>query len=411
MTKRLMRIMPAAIFAGTVVLAAGPALADTTDFADLQAGLGYSSNPRLLLNARSSVFGRLSAYGQHAWRSETGETSLSGYVEDTTYFNAYGTKLIFDLGAHTRRAVSSNVTVFGQLGFSGDYAGQLANRIYYVPGGPPVTDPGNPLPPTGDNQDLLGLVGHQYRLQGEVGASIRTDPKGTLSLSAGAEHFWFSGARSGSDYSIYFGTLGYDRIVSERTSVGGQLTLQRQDFAGSRYANIANPALRLHTQLGETIFGDFSIGILAIDNHANGHSSNSVSPSFSGRLCSTTTESRLCFHAARDAQSQLSAGLLDSSGQPSVSTSVGLNYYRRLGRLDTIQASLSGQRHSTIDRLQGQTFTATYLNGVVGYDRKVGQRFSIGANAGARKLYQPGPDPRIDLTASGYLRYRIGDIL
>ena len=410
MSKRITCAVPAAIVAGTIIFAV-PAQADTTDFADLQAGIGYSSNPHLLLNSSSSVFGRLSAYGDHTWRSGVGHTSLTAFVENTTYVNNYGSKQIFDLGAFTRQAVSSNVTVFGRLGFSGDFAGQLANRIYYVPGGPPVTDPGEPPPPTSDYQDLLGLAGRQYRVQGEAGASIHTDPKGTLSLNAGAEHFWFSGSRAASDYTIYFGTVGYDRIVSEHTTLGGQLTLQHQDFASGRSANIFNPALRLHSQFSETITADLAVGALVIDENGNGRTSTSVSPSFSGRICSTTANSRFCFHAAHDAQSQLTAGLVNSGGRPTVSTVVGASYYRHLSRDDTIQASFVGHHQRTVDNILGQNFTSTYLTGIVGYDHKIGQRLSIGLTAGARKLYQPGPDPSMDLNGMVSVRYRVGDLL
>ena len=49
--------------------------------------------------------------------------------------------------------------------------------------------------------------------------------------------------------------------------------------------------------------------------------------------------------------------------------------------------------------------------GVVGYDRKLCQRWAAGVNGGVRKLFQDGPDPKLDLNASIYVRYRLGDLL
>jgi len=117
------RAIIALLFGGTTLWTA-PAVAATNDFIDLQAGLGYSSNPFLRLDSNSSAFGRLSIYGQHAWESERGKTSLSAYLENTTYFNHYGSKQIFDLNAHTQQAVSETVSIFGTATFSGDFAGQ-----------------------------------------------------------------------------------------------------------------------------------------------------------------------------------------------------------------------------------------------------------------------------------------------
>src|SRR6202008_249140 len=89
------------LFAGAMLWTA-PAVAATKDFIDLSAGGGFSHNPVFGLNNNLSAFGRLSLYGQHAWQSETGSTSLSAYLENTTYFNNYGSKQIFDLNAHTQ---------------------------------------------------------------------------------------------------------------------------------------------------------------------------------------------------------------------------------------------------------------------------------------------------------------------
>jgi hypothetical protein len=406
------RGLRAFIVAGTVLSSAGPALADTRDFIDLRAAVGFSSNPRLRLNSSSSAFGRLSAYAEHGWHSERGKTTLSAYVENTTYLKDYGSKQIFDLDARTQQAVSPNVSVFGDLRFTGDFAGQLSNRLYSVPSEPPVTDPGNPIPPDTNNPDLFGLVGRQYRIEGQVGASIRTSAKGTLSVSAGAEHLMFSGRNSPSSYNVYFGSVGYNHQVTERTGVGATLFLQRQDFAGSDYANVINPTLTAHTQLSETMTASGAVGILTIQQHRNGETHTSTSPSFSASLCNATSVGSFCGRIARDAQTALGRALANTTGEAAVRTSASLDYYRRLGRNDTFQASISGTRYSTAEAIPGDgRFRTTYLSTVVGYDRKLGPRMSAGVSGGARKLFQTGPDPRIDLNASAYLRYRIGDLL
>ncbi|HSU68619.1 MAG TPA: hypothetical protein VLJ39_17190, partial [Tepidisphaeraceae bacterium] len=117
------------VIAGTLLLTCEAAAAKTTDYIDLEAGLGFSTNPLLQLHSHSTAFGRVSAYGVHSWETEQGSTTLTGYVENTTYFRDYGSKQIFDLGAHTNQRVSQTVTLFGDLDFSGDFAGQLSNRL------------------------------------------------------------------------------------------------------------------------------------------------------------------------------------------------------------------------------------------------------------------------------------------
>ncbi len=411
MKKQLGWGLAAFVVAGTVVFGAAPARATTTDFIDLNAGLGYSSNPFLDFRGNSSAFGRISAYGQHAWESETGKTSLSAYLENTTYFKNYNSKQIFDLNAHTQQAVSPSVSIFGTVNFSGDFAGQLSNRLYYVPSEPPPVDSGNPLPPPTTNPDLIGLQGRQYRLTGEVGASIRAGPKGTFSLAAGAERLIFTGNNEPPDYNIFFGSFGYHHQVSERTAVGGTVYLQRQDFAGSDYSNVVNPVITLQSHLSETLTVDGAVGALVIERHNNGESKTTTTPSFSFGLCSRTSLSSFCGRISRDAQSALGAGIPNTSGQSAVTTEGQLTYYRQLGRDDTIQTSLSATHYSTPNPIPGQSFNRTYVSAVVGYDHKFGRRFSAGVHLGARELYQPGPNPDVDLNGNLYLRYRIGQLL
>ena len=397
--------------AGSIFVGGSPTMADTASFVDLTAAAGYASNPFQRIPSRSSVFGRLSAFGVQQWRSEKGTTSISGYVEDTTYARDYGSKQIFNIDAHTSQAVSPTVTLFGDLSATGDFAGQLSNRLTYVPSQPPVTEPGNPLPPTSTNPDVFGLSGREYTLTAQGGASIRTSPKGTLSLSAGAERLIFTGPNSPSNYSIFYGSVGYARQISERSTLGGTVYLQRQEFKGGDHASIVDPTLTFHSQLSETLAADAAVGVLFINEHHLGVSHNSTSPSFSAGLCSSTTSSRICGRFARDAQSALGTPIGNQTGETAISTRLSADYYRKLSAASTIQASLSAVRYSSTQAFNNQKFHTDYLSAVVGYDHKIGHRLAAGVSVGVRKLSQPGPDPRTDLNGQVYLRYRIGDLL
>jgi hypothetical protein len=171
----------ASVIALAAVVGGSGAEAKTTNFIDFEAGLGYASNPGLQFNSQSSLFGRISARGVHSWSSERSSTTLSAYLENSTYFKNYGSKQIFDLEGNTSYSVSPNVSVYGSLGFQGDFAGQLSNRLLPLPTQPVVIDPLNPLPLPSTTPDLFGISGRQYRLSGQVGASIRANARGTIS--------------------------------------------------------------------------------------------------------------------------------------------------------------------------------------------------------------------------------------
>ena len=108
-------------------------------YLDLTGSLGYSTNPLLrTVNSDGSLYGRASARGVHMWNGELSSTSLSAFVEGTTYFNDYGVKSIFSVSGDHQRQVSERVGLFGSAGASGDLAGQLSNRFLYVPPLPEV---------------------------------------------------------------------------------------------------------------------------------------------------------------------------------------------------------------------------------------------------------------------------------
>jgi hypothetical protein len=59
----------------------------------------------------------------------------------------------------------------------------------------------------------------------------------------------------------------------------------------------------------------------------------------------------------------------------------------------------------------GRTFSAaTYDRAAASYSRRIATRLFGGVNLAARKLTQNGPDPKTDLNASLFIRYRLGDV-
>lgn len=420
----LSRLPAIALAAGSLVTAA-PAVAQQADqaaessgqqqanrrvvtYVDFSASAGFASNPLLRLKNESSAFGRLSVSVFHAWNTERSSTWLSGYLEDTTYLKgAYGSKVIFRANGHTDQALSEKLRVYADVNVSGDVAGQLSNRFTLEP--PIVIPPGGTPPP--NNPELFNLSGRQYRVGAQVGASISAGERSNISLSAGANHGFFTGGNKSADYSTYQAGLGWGHKLSERTSVGVNVNLQHQDFSGSDYANVVNTMLTGNTQLAQDIQATGSVGVMAVYNHRAGQTEHSYSPSFAVSVCKTGEFSSFCARGSRDAQAPLGIGIAQGARTASITTTFDLSYRRRVSEFSNVYASVNGTRNSTVGRLQSGRFESTYLSGLVGYDHKIGQRLFAGVTVGARRVYQDGPDPKMDLNGNFYLRYRLGDLL
>lgn len=400
------------------VLWASPALAqDTTDstsapeaaqrasaqYLDLSASLGYSTNPLLrTANSEGSFLGRASARGVSAWSDELSSSSISGFVEGTSYFNDYGIKSIFSVNANTARQVSETVGVHASAGISGDLSGQLSNRFLYVPTAPEVPDPTVPFPPTVDDPDLFSFSGRTYRIYGQAGASIRTGARSRVGISGGASRAIFTGSAL-DDYTTFYASGSYGLDLSERTTVGGRLGVTRTEYDGSDdHSTIINPAATLRTRLSENLSASVALGVSFASIDRGLSERHSTNLSVNGSLCKTTESERLCGRVARYAQTSASSSLVTTN-------SVGVDWFKKLDEAQTLQLSASVVHYVSEDVLNDKR-KSDYLRFAASYSRRINDRLSGGVDLGARNLRREGPDPDTDISGTVFIRYRIGDL-
>ena len=378
--------------------------AETQSYIDLQAGLGYSSNPLLVVGDRTgSAFGRVSAFGYYGRTSERSATSISGYVENSSYLRRFSNKQAFSLDAKTSRSISKLVRLFGDVTFSGDSGAQLSSRFYGVPAGSIALDPTAPGSLLAVSPDLYGLNRQQYRLSGQVGASVTLSPRDSLTAAIGAQHLFSSGSNDNLSYTQYDGSVAYERQINERLSVGGRIIGQSAHFPGRGTISSAGPQATVHARLSDDWDATGALGFVNTreDLGALGGTHSSIDLAFDGSLCHNVKDQRFCGRVSRRTQSSL-------IGAAPTSTSAGLDYYRRLSARDTIQATADILRSSF--RLGEGNQRSTFYSLAGSYDRKVNDRLSIGANAAARKLTRASLSPKADVGGSVFVRYRLGDV-
>ena len=407
--------------AGAVAVWSSPALAqDTTappidsvdaaipsrnyDYLDLTANLGYSSNPFLQAgNSRSSSFGRVSARGVHAWGGQRSSSSVSAFVEGSTYLNDYGLKTIFSVTGDTQFQASERVSLFANASVSGDLGGQLSNRFLYVPPVPIIPNPNQPPPPINvDDPDLFSFTGRQYRIYGQGGASFLTSEGSTLTVSGGAQRTFYTDDFL-DDFTTVFGNGMYSRTLSERTTIGVAVGVNHTNYSNSSAsATTINPTVNIRTLLSENWDASASVGVSfsKVDQEI-GSSDSSTNISLDASLCRSMEFDRFCGHVARYAQSSSRAALVTT-------TSVGVDWYKKLDANSTIQLSAAVVRY--VSDFQDLDERTHHFRLAASYSRRINTRLSAGADVGFRSLRQSGPDPNADIGGSVFLRYRLGDL-
>lgn len=392
---------------GILCVSAAPASAQsrTQTYADVQLGLGYSSNPELRVDGVGSGFGRVSVFGFHGWGTERSNSNISAYVENSTYFRRYSNRQLFDLNASTSRQVSEKVRVFGNLGFSSDFGAQLSSRFFGAPVGSVPVDPSlvdNSVIVV--NPDLTALNQRQYRINAQTGASFILSQRDSLNTTFGAQRVFFSGNGDVLDYNLYDASTGYQRQLNERVSVGLRAIASYADYKLGRSILSYGPQVTGSIQLSQTLEASVAIGLVRTEQDLGPivGDEGSTDLAFDASLCRQLANERLCARASRRTQSSV-------LGTAPTSSSINVSYWRQLNALNQVQASFAvvttgGERNLAFGR---QTFYT--LAGA--YDRKINDRISAGVNLSARKLNLSGPNPKDDFGGSLFVRTRFGSVL
>lgn len=373
-------------------------------FVDLQAGVGYATNPELSFINKGSGYGRISASAFHGWGTERASTQLTGYVENTSYFQRYGNRQLFSLGASHSNRVSEKVTLFGNLSFSSDFGGQLSSRFFGIP---VIEDVGQPVLP--DNvvvvatPDPTALSQRQYRIAGSAGGSVSLSPRDSLSFNAGAQRIFFKGGNTSQlDNTGYDAAVGYNRLVNERLSAGARFIVSHTDYWQDRSILSYGPQLTGSLLLGERLQLQGAIGAVRTEQNLGPLGKvASTDLALDASLCRTLEFESFCGRVSRRTQSA-------SIGTAPTSTSIGAEYARRLSAKEQVQANLAIVRSGTSAGIISGAQTFYTLAG--SYDREIGNRLSAGVNVAARKLTVAGPDPKNDFSGSLFIRTRLGSV-
>lgn len=387
----------------TASQATGPTPGSTAYF-DVEVGAGYSSNPFLRFGSDTGRgFGRISGHGVYTQATQRTTTVISAFAQDTTYTSRYGSEQSFDINAHHDARVSEQLRLFGDVDAALDQGGQLDTRIIGVPvlsfqpGLPPVLIlPGN---------DFLTVTGKEYRLSGHVGGQLALSPRDDLNFSAGAEHITFKTGGIDTRYTTIPVSIGYDRQINERTRLGVEVNGSHTEYNGPTHYDVISPEVTGRFNLAEhlTLTAAAGAAFTSVDDgirtrHSTGFTGNV-------NLCSLQEHATFCARASADEASPTAAG-------PARSVSVGVDYSRRLDAKQTVDVALGVDHYSSPAVLVSTVVFshATYFRAVADYSRNFGHRWFGGINMSARKVTQNGPDPKADVSASLFIRYRFGDV-
>jgi hypothetical protein len=392
--------------AGAEKTSSGPKVGQST-YVDLEAGAGYSTNPQFRLHGGGGQgFGRIAAHAVHTRITARTTTQLSAYAENVTYTGDIGSQQSLSFNGHHDAAVSEQLRLFGDLNASYQKGGLLDTRVLVMPtipvfigpaGTPPILVPGTP--------DFLSVTGRDYQVAANVGAQWALGPRDSLHLSTGVQRTVFRGGNVRSGFTTIPVTIGYDRQLSERATIGAQVAAEDIEYDGPTSVHLITPELTGSLSLSPTVSfsGGLGVSFSTVDDGVR--TRHSTGPSANARLCSSSERGQLCGYVSIAQEAATTAG-------PAKTLAGGIDYTRQLSASSSIALSAGVDHYSSpTSVITGRNFSsATYYRAAAEYSRRIGNRLFTGANLSGRKVAESGPDPKADISASLFIRYRLGDI-
>lgn len=375
-------------------------------YVDLEAGVGYATNPLLRFGSNTgAAFGRLSAHAVHTRISERTTTVLSAFAQNFFYTNHYGAQQSVELtGRHDAR-VNEKLRLFGDADLAYDKGGQLDTRINGLPNvplPPGVVLPPELLPPVGD---FLSVTGKQYRASVNVGADYQMSARDSLTLTTGLAHVISKNGPIDTHYTLVPASIGWNRKLTERTTVGARVSAQYADYEGPQSVRTITPQATINTSLSErlTFAGALGVSFSSTDDGITTRHSTGLAAD--ATLCWRGETDNFCGRFNIDQEATTAIG-------PARTIGIGIDYSKQLDQDQTIQLSAGANRYSNpTSFVTGQTFSrSTYIRAAADYSRRIGGRLFAGADLSARKILQSGPDPKADVTGTVFVRYRLGDV-
>jgi hypothetical protein len=370
---------------------------------DLGAAGGYSSNPGIGQSDASgnsgAAFVRLSANAAHDWSSERTKTHIMAFWEGSDYLGK-GTRNLVSLEADTTHSLNERLVLSASADASADFSGQLSNRFLNP------LQPEQPQPPViivGPPADNFLYGGREYRGDGHVGLVWTASELNKVSADIGVSREVFSGSTA-RDHTTEFASASYDRLLSERTTLGLQFTASRTSFDQADLRTIIlNPEATFGTQLSPDWRLSASLGASLSDVRSQGVDFHLFDPSFSASICHESSRQHLCASASHYAESLGTAALAEAS-------SFNLSWVDKLDSKQTVQVS-AGYDHYGKTKLDFGTPQGSQYHAAASYDRHLNKRLSAGADVTASRFADLEGRRRSDFSGWVFVRYRIGDLL
>lgn len=350
---------------------------------DVSAGASVSTNPFLYVDSETAAAATLEVRPMIIWENESGRTSFDGNLRFAQYSKRYGNDFSGRVGVVSSQKLDERTML--SMVASYQTSRSVVQDGFFFPIEAPL-DPGSIPDPTIPPVDtsIAGVRTRRQNASASIGVNHAIDERSSIDAGLSLDAA-FVDRNVGFDYRDVSGHVGYQRKLSERTTLTASVEAGRVDYLGRRIGDstIISPQLGLRQQLNSRLSLIAGAGISYVRTDV-GTGSNRGRTSFSGNvgLCDQGLNRTLCVSANRSAQPTALGGVSNV-------TAIAVTYDAQLSEKDRL--AFSG-RYGRTDQSGANGFPLqTRITDIVGasatYSRKLSDRVSLNVTPAYTKLY------------------------
>jgi len=376
MSRLVFRSILAVTVATGALSAAAPALASDTRFSvDLRSGLGYSRNPFLSTGETGSGSIEFGVTPELQIVDSLGTTALNARYNRTEWFRRYSASDNYGAGLTSDRQLSARTKMTARL----DYDSSVLALI--------------------DPIDVPLIAGRQRRERyvGSLGFVYQPGARDTISVDGSVMHNDYGRRDIGTNWT-YTGTLGYDRGLTETSSIGGRVTYSRSDYRGDFDSDVVTPQLVYKNRFAGGWNLEAGVGLIYISRPTGDDTSLSADLS----LCKEDERLTLCLAGSRASQST-------GYGSVRIETMVEASGQYRTSERGTLSAAASYSRSNGEDIFFASR-RVEYLRGNLTYEHALNEDISVGAETRYRDIDdQVSVARKADVSGQVFIRAVVGE--
>jgi len=355
----------AAVAVAGALASSGIAHADTIFSADATVKGQAANNPYLVAGPNTSAESiSASISPMLTYNDGTGTFRLLGNVQHTEFSRFYSASDNYSISSNLTKRLSPKLSLFADLGY--DSSITTANDLLSVIGGTqPVIGPTPTIPGA---VAINALQRRRVAYNGDAGFDYQPTAFDTWHIRSGFSLTRYPAIIATAQYNYFSSSIGYDRVLNGRSSIGFNVALGRVDYLNTSIgdARTVSPQVTFSTQLDANWSLSGSAGATVSSTQGPVGKIRNTGFSGSANLCRTFPRAKLCVFGSRSVQPSLLGGVVPQ-------TNVGASYSVQLDARSDIAASGS---YTFSERLVvGGAFRPLgYGRGEITYSRRITER-------------------------------------